>query len=228
MPGWFAELRRNPSAPYVIPFAAFLLLLGAGKWIGLPDTADAVAWFFVMAAILWFCSRQVIDLRVSRPVAATLVGAGVFALWIAPDLLWPHYRGFWLFQNALTGTVQSSLSTAGLQNPLVLVFRSARAVLIVPIVEELFWRAWLMRWLISPDFQSIRLGTYAAASFWITATLFASEHGPFWDVGLATGIIYNAWMVRTKSVGDLIWTHAVTNACLCAFVILAHQWQYWL
>ena len=65
-------------------------------------------------------------------------------------------------------------------------------------------------------------------AFWVVALLFASEHGSYWDVGLLTGIIYNAWAVRSKSLGDLILTHAVTNACLCAYVIAAGKWEYWL
>ena len=60
------------------------------------------------------------------------------------------------------------------------------------------------------------------------ALLFASEHGPYWDVGLAAGILYNWWMIRTKSLEDCILSHAVTNACLAAYVLTRHQWQYWL
>jgi uncharacterized protein len=100
-------------------------------------------------------------------------------------------------------------------------------VLIVPVVEELFWRAWLMRWLINTDFQQVKLGTYSPLAFWVTAVLFASEHGPYWDVGLLTGIIYNSWMIRTKSVGNCILMHAVTNGALSAYVIATAQWQYW-
>jgi CAAX prenyl protease-like protein len=96
------------------------------------------------------------------------------------------------------------------------------------VIEELFWRGWLMRYAISPRFETIRLGTYSAFSFWITAVLFASEHGSFWEVGLVAGIIYNWWMLRTHSLGDCITAHAVTNACLAAYVIAGGQWQYWL
>ena len=102
-----------------------------------------------------------------------------------------------------------------------------RAVLIVPIVEELFWRAWLMRWLVNPDFKKVALGTFTPLAFWVTAALFASEHGSYWDVGLLTGIIYNLWMIRTKSVADCILMHAVTNGALSAYVIITAQWQYW-
>ncbi len=97
----------------------------------------------------------------------------------------------------------------------------------VPMLEELFWRGWLMRWLISPKFETVPLGAYQAGSFWITAALFASEHGPYWDVGLVAGIAYNWWMIRTRSLADCILAHAVTNGCLCWYVVVTHRWEYW-
>jgi hypothetical protein len=109
-----------------------------------------------------------------------------------------------------------------------LAFRVAGSALLVPVVEELFWRAWLMRWLISTHFTRIPLGTYAARAFWLSAALFAAEHGPYWDVGLAAGVAYNWWLVRTRSLADCILAHAVTNACLAVYVLLAGAWQYWL
>ena len=60
-----------------------------------------------------------------------------------------------------------------------------------------------------------------------TALLFASEHGAMWDVGLAAGLLYNFWMRRTRSLGDLILAHAVTNACLSAYVLSRGRWEYW-
>jgi CAAX prenyl protease-like protein len=98
---------------------------------------------------------------------------------------------------------------------------------LVPIAEELFWRAWLMRWIVSQDFTEIPLGAWSARAFWIVAVLFAAEHGALWDVGLAAGILYNWWMVRTKSLGDVIVAHGITNAVLSAYVIFAGRWEYW-
>jgi CAAX prenyl protease-like protein len=152
---------------------------------------------------------------------------GVFALWIAPDLLIPGYRNFPLFSNAVLGHTHSSLSPAALHSAWILSWRTARAVLIVPIVEELFWRAWLMRWFINTNFRKVPLGAYAPFSFWLTAVLFASEHGPYWDVGLLTGVIYNFWMIRSKSVADCVLMHAVTNGVLSTYIIATGQWQYW-
>ena len=152
---------------------------------------------------------------------------GVFVLWIAPDLLFPGYRAHWILSNSITGAVTPGLPLSEQSNIPVLLLRGLRAALIVPIVEELFWRAWLMRWLIRPDFSKVPLGTYAPQAFWIVAVLFAGEHGPFWDVGLACGILYNWWMVRTKSLGDLILMHGITNACLSVYVVAAGKWEYW-
>jgi CAAX prenyl protease-like protein len=194
----------------------------------LPDLADQILRVIVMTAVIWLVARPVIDLRV-RNVAATLaIGVAVFVVWIAPDLLIKGYRHFWLFENKLTGSAETSLSSAATMNWAVLTLRMIRAVIIVPIIEELFWRAWMMRWLIDTDFEKVPLGKYSAQAFWIVALLFASEHGAYWDVGLLAGILYNWWMVRTRSLGDLILAHAVTNGILGAYVIAFGKWEYWL
>ncbi len=216
------------ALPYVLPFAVFMLLLAAQKQLAALGRWDAPVRVIVLAAVIWFFSRRVLSFQIAHWAGSAAVGVAVFALWVGPDLLFPAYRNHWLFQNALTGNLASSIPPGLLTDPLVLAFRAIRAVILVPILEELFWRGWLMRWLVSPDFDKVPLGTYAAGAFWITALLFAAEHGPYWDVGLLTGVIYNWWMVRTRSLGDCILMHAVTNACLSLFVIVGGHWEYWL
>lgn len=190
--------------------------------------ADQIARVVILTVALLVCSRHVIDLRIERWLPSLVLGVFVFGIWIAPDLLISNYRHHWWFENPLLGSAQTTLPAAAQTETPVLLFRTIRAVLIVPIVEELFWRAWLMRWIIRQDFLKVPLGTYAPQAFWITAVLFACEHGSYWEVGLAAGVIYNWWMVRTRSLGDLIFVHAVTNACLSAYVIFAGKWEYWL
>jgi len=65
-------------------------------------------------------------------------------------------------------------------------------------------------------------------SFGVVALLFASEHGPYWDVGLVAGVLFNLWMIRTKSLGDLMLAHGITNLCLSGYVIVGGKWEYWL
>ena len=161
------------------------------------------------------------------PLQSILLGVGVFVLWIGPDLLWPGYRESSLFNNGIIGSPESSFPEASRTDTLALVLRAARATLLIPIVEELFWRGWLPRWAINPDFDKVPLGTYTPFIFLVTAVLFASEHGSWWDVGLLAGMAYNWWMLRTRSLGDCVLAHAVTNGCLAAYVVAEGKWQYW-
>lgn len=220
--------QRHPSVAYVAPFAVFMVLLALGSSVPLDPRLWSGLRILIVGVVLWACTRGVVTWSAPTWGKSIALGAAVFVLWIAPDLLFPTWRAHWLFSNWLTGKVEVPLSLEGRHDPLVLILRTMRAVLIVPIVEELFWRGWLPRWLDNmEDFRKVPLGTYTRLAFWSTAILFAAEHGPMWDVGLATGVIYNWWMKKTRNLGDLMLAHAVTNACLSAYVMLGGKWQYW-
>jgi hypothetical protein len=221
-------MTKHPAMPWVLPFAVFMALLAISPQLGLPPRADLVLRLALPTLAVVLFSRKVLDFRCASPLISVLVGIGVFVLWVAPDLIWPGYRESVLFQNPLTGSLKSSLSADARSDWLSISLRVARASLIVPVVEELFWRGWLMRWLADPDFEKLPVGHYDKRAFWITAALFALEHGPYWDVGLAAGAVYNGYLVRTRRLGDLILAHAVTNACLAAFVLWSGRWEFWL
>jgi CAAX prenyl protease-like protein len=219
---------RHPAVPYVLPFAVFLLFLGLQPYNPLPGPIEQVVRVAILTAVIWFFSRRVLDFKLANPALTVLFGVAVFGLWILPDLLIPGYRSHWLFTNSITGAVSSSIPPADLRSPWVLVFRTLRAALLVPILEELFWRGWLMRWLDNPDFEKVPFGRYAHQAFWLSAALFASEHGPFWDVGFLAGALYNFWAIRTKRLGDCILAHGVTNLCLSLYTIATGKWEYWM
>ena len=224
-----SESQNRATLGYIAPFAVFVTLMALERAVGLP-----AGWFFpirflVVLGILATVSRRLVSLRASMPIGSVAVGFAVFLVWIGPDLLFgPTYRQHWLFANPVTGQAVSSIPADLKRNFGFIVFRIMSCVVTVPILEELFWRGWLMRWLVAHDFRSVRVGEYARPAFWLVALLFASEHGPYWDVGLAAGIIYNWWCIRTKNLADCIVAHAVTNFLLSAYVLWAGQWQYWL
>jgi len=219
---------KHPAIPYVLPFASFIAFLGLAKYTGADARWEYPLRVVAVTAVLIAFSRGALQWRPAKPLASVLLGILVFAIWVAPDVLWPNYRNHWLLSNAVFGFPRSSLQEGVRANCTFLLFRIVGTVIVVPIVEELFWRAWLLRYLISPDFLKVTLGTYAPLSFWLTALLFASEHGSYLDVGFVAGIAYNFWLCRTRTLADCILAHAVTNACLAAYVVLAHHWQYWL
>ena len=212
---------------WVGPFAVFMLLLAVTGELPLPVLQRELLRMAILVAAIVGFSRHVLPHRAPHWLASTALGVGVFAMWVAPDVLIAGWRDHWLFQNGVTGRIRTSIAPDELTPP-VLALRFLRAALVVPIVEELFWRGWLPRWLQDTRFARVPLGTYTSFAFWSTAALFAAEHGPFWEVGLLCGVVYNWWMRRTRSLGDLILAHAVTNACLSAYVIASERWGFWM
>lgn len=222
-------IARYPSIPWIAPFIVFMVLLAVAPSLPFGQPWESLFRVGILVLVLAACSGDIIrSLRVKHAIASVGLGLAVCALWVAPDFLVPGWRSHWLFQNSVTGTVQHSIAPAELANPLVMALRIARAALLVPVLEELFWRGWLPRWIVNNDWQKVQLGTYNAMAFIATAVLFASEHGPFWEVGLLCGLIYNWWMWRTKSLGDLVLVHGVTNAALAAFVLVTGKYEYWM
>ena len=200
-------------------------MLALQKYVPIP----APVRFLVSIAAILAVSREPLRGRPSSPLLSILLGLGVFAIWIGPDAIAPAWRTSVLFNNPVVGQPAGNTPPALKNDFLFLFFRIAISVIAVPILEELFWRGWLMRWLIDgDDFLRVPLGKYTPMAFWVTALLFAAEHGSFWDVGLITGAIYNWWMVRNRNIWDCIVSHAVTNGALAAWVVGAGQWQYWL
>ena len=221
-------MRRDSTAAYVAPFAVYVGCMALDRVVPLPAGMLYPLRAALVLATLVIVSLHVIPWRPSWGLMSTLVGIAVFAIWAAPDLLWPNLRTHWLFRNFLTGEAQSTLPAALKTNVGFLSVRVFGSVVLVPILEELFWRGWLMRWLINGNFAKVPIGSYSRMSFWVTALLFASEHGSYWEVGLAAGIIYNWWVMRTRNLADCILAHAVTNGLLAAYVVTFDQWQYWL
>ncbi len=218
---------RTAIIAHTAPFATFVGLMALERTVSLPPQVFYAVRFVLVACLLVFLSRPYLSFRLSFPFASLALGALVFVIWIAPDLLF-GYRHFWLFENVLTGRASSAIAPA-LQHNLPFIFiRTASCTLLVPVFEELFWRSWLMRWLIKPHFLTIPFGFYARFAFWAVAILFAAEHGPYWEVGLASGILYNWWAVRTHSLADCILAHAVTNGLLSLYILMSGHWEYWL
>jgi hypothetical protein len=212
---------------WVGPFAVFMAWLAIDKYLPIANPAKELIRDAVLIVSIFAFSRRVLPTRAPYWAASIALGIGVFALWVGPDLLIPGWRSHWLFQNSITGRITTSIPPREL-TPLMLGLRLMRASLLVPVLEELFWRGWLPRWMQDARFYRIPLGQYSTLAFWATAVLFALEHGPYWEVGLVCGIIYNWWMRRTRSLGDLMITHAATNLALSTYVIVSGRWSFWM
>src|SRR5205823_12301077 len=108
-----------------------------------------------------------------------------------------------------------------------LCFRIAATVITVPIAEELAFRAFLMRRLIAPNFETVSCQAFSLAPFLISSLAFGVLHGDRWLAGSIAGILYALIFLRRGSIGEAIAAHAVTNALLALWVLSAGHWELW-
>jgi hypothetical protein len=104
--------------------------------------------------------------------------------------------------------------------------RIAGAALVVPVMEELFWRSFLMRWIESSDFEAVDPSRIRMKSFVITVVLFGFEHN-LWLAGMVAGVVFNALFMRHRTLWSPILGHSVTNGLLGVWVVATGNWSYW-
>jgi CAAX prenyl protease-like protein len=102
------------------------------------------------------------------------------------------------------------------------------AVLVVPVMEELFWRDWLWRTILAPnDFKLAQVGEFEWPAFLGVAGAFALVHLPWWPTAIVWALMIGALLIYTKSLGACILAHAVTNLLLALYVLKTHAWHLW-
>ena len=152
---------------------------------------------------------------------ATALGLGVAALWVGLDGHYPELP--------FLGGKRSSFDPNAMPRAGMIAFVAVRLlglVILVPLIEELFWRSFLMRWVIDPDFARVPIGKVTPLAAAVTSVAFGLAH-PEWLPGLITGLAW-AWLVwRTKSISACVVSHAVANLALGLYVIATGDWKYW-
>ncbi len=214
------DLLKHPATPYVAPFAVYMLFLaGEGAIAGSVYRLYPVKAVAVAVTLLWAWAGVRDDLRARGGLFfGALIGVLALGVWIGPEVL----------RITQTDFAASGFNPHYTPHPtLVTCFRIAGAVLVVPVMEELFWRGWMIRWLVKEDFRSVPLGAFTWESFGITVVLFGLEHGALWHVGMITGALYNWILYRTRSLWACILAHAITNLLLAAYVLATGKWGYW-
>ena len=149
---------------------------------------------------------------------SVIAGIIVFVLWINMD---------WSFATA--GTVEGFNPYIHGSATLVWALIGIRlfgAAVVVPIFEELFWRSFIIRYIIDNDFLKVPLGKFTWASFIVTSIFFGIEHN-LWLAGIVAGVVYTLLLYRTKKLLCPIISHGVTNLLLGIYVLQSGNWQFW-
>jgi exosortase E/protease (VPEID-CTERM system) len=210
---------ENPTAPYLVPF---LMILGAGMVSG--AMSGRFEWlyplrFFAAGGALWVFRHRYSKLDWRVGWLGPAIGASVFVVWIALDRL-GGAQGAEAMPQALAA------SSAGMRM-MWIAFRVLAATITVPIAEELAFRGFLMRRLISQDFESVAWTRFTWFSLLVSATLFGALHGGLWFAGILAGLLYSFAVIRRGRIGEAIAAHATTNALLAVYVLAYGQWHLW-
>lgn len=227
-----------PKFPYshTLPFFLYLLFLALAQWLGsLHEAGQAwvvdwdLRWLYpvkvlCVAALLWHFRNCYTELKSFAALtgrhwlAAVSTGVVVFVLWINLDVGWGML--------ASNSSGFNPTSADGSIDWRLVIARWLGAAIVVPVMEELFWRSFLMRWLDQVDFRMVSPARISLRALLVASLLFGFEH-QMWFAGILAGLAY-AWLYRrTAQLWATVVAHGVTNGLLGFWVLYTGNWQFW-
>lgn len=222
-----APLFTRAAWARILPFGAYIFFIILGDMLERAGIARAdLRWLYpvqvgtvaVLLAVNW---RAYHELRApfvggARLLVSLAVGVLVWVLWINLDLPWM--------------TVGSSPGydprTDGAFDWPLVVIRILGAALVVPVMEELFWRSFVMRWVDSADFEALEPARVGLKGFLVSVVLFGFEHN-LWLAGIVAGVAYSLLYMRHRNLWSAVLAHAVTNGLLGIWVVATGSWAFW-
>lgn len=216
------RITDSPSLVRVVPFAVFAIFtLGQGR-LG----ESSAYWIYALktvvgAALIWAVRAYIPEMRWKVSWAAVVTGVGVFILWIG--LEGPYLR-------LGTATTPWNPHRAFGENSIlawaIILVRMAGSTLVVPPLEEVFYRSFLYRYIRRVDFLTVPFDQFDWKAFVITAVIFGVSHYE-WLAGVLCACAYQGLVIWKRRLGDAIVAHAITNLLLGIWVVGAGDWRFW-
>lgn len=244
-PPWLtAMVRAEPRAPLMAPFMTYLVLMLLNDAFPTRLQPLAIALHIALAGwVVWLFRHHYPPW--GKPLAgpAMLVGIAAAALWV--------HGQYWLDSVFVGGHSLGGTMSFGWRPPFIhlepatlvsprevygdgtlfwshVVLKICRAVTIVPIVEELFWRGFILRAFVNWDrFQHVPWGQFSWVAFLGSSLLSTVQHPANWGVSIPCWMLFNVLFYKTRSLSCLMLTHAVTNFALYLYVVRSGDWRFW-
>jgi exosortase E/protease (VPEID-CTERM system) len=210
---------RNVAAIYLLPFLAILAAAFFSK-----AATSGFEWayplrFIAAAAALWFYRKEYRRIDWGFSWRGPLIGALVFAMWLGLS----HWAS--APANSSLGAALAALTAP--QRIGWLIIRVAAAVLTVPIAEELAFRGFFLRQMVSADVESVAYRAVTPLAILVSSVAFGIMHGKLWLAGIVAGIAYALVVKRTGRLGEAVAAHSTTNLLLAAWVLIRGDWGLW-
>jgi CAAX prenyl protease-like protein len=227
---------RHPFHSIVAFNLPFLLYVGLTMFESSPALGLNYEWVCtlkgVLAAIALYAFRrsypEFSNIGIPVAIAAGILG---FGIWIALERLQASLPAMkvlsgWLLQGSRAGFDPFSNGGPSTAQVAFVGVRLIELAVIVPLIEEIFWRGFLSRYLISDDFETVVPGTFTAFSFIIVTVAFTFVH-PEILAALGWCAMINLLYWWTRNLWACIVMHAVTNGLLGAYVLMTKNWHLW-
>ncbi len=206
----------------MIPFFIFLLLTSSQAWLG---EAGRYWMYFgktlVGAWLVWLMWPYVKEMRWAFSWEAVVVGVLVFAIWVGLDPFYPKMgeAGDPWNPNDLFGN-------GAVLAWFFVIVRIAGSSIVVPPLEEVFYRSFVYRYIAKPGFESVPHNYFGWAPLLVTSGIFGLVHHQ-WLAGILCGLLYQGLVIRKNRLGDAMTAHAITNFLLGIWVVAKPAWHFW-
>ena len=207
----------DAAAPFLAPLlAALATALVTSIWATGPVDGWYGARIAASVGVLLLVRRSLPAPAFDWSWLSALLGVLVGAAWVA-----------WL---AWEGAPTSPLGTALSALPPVdraawLAVRITGSVLVIPLVEELAFRGFLLPWLVSPDFEKVSPRAWTWSAVILSSLAFGAIH-QHWILGTLAGMVFAAARLYRGRLSDAVLAHAVANAVVAA-AALSGRWGLW-
>ena len=241
---------NQTTRAYVIPFLAFMAFLPLSEafairnpespwWRQAPELWIYPVQVIVCLVLLWTYRRAYSFASMNRSsfIWAAIVGAAGFVIWITPSLVGSSGGSerlaileFLGFKSRPDGFDPTVVQESPIAFALTIALRFLRLVVCVPLVEEIFWRGFLMRAVAAPNsrFEQVPVGSHSWLAFWGTTIAFVLVHSPADYIGAACfGSMVYLLTVKTGNLWAAVLAHAITNLALGVYVMATKQWGFW-
>lgn len=245
-----ARLTRAHVAPFAV-FMAFMLVLQITEMMIGWDHPQAPWWrrdpahfiyplqtLVTLGLVIYYWRFFTFNWSLKWALIAVPFGALGIAFWLLPAMAYD-----WL---GLTGKTTGVLAALGVdaradgfdpgvfENPAAwwsaVVLRFLRAAVVVALVEEIFWRGFIMRYVCDweGDYWKQPFGKATWKSYLIVTGLFMIAHAP---VDYAGAFVYGSLTyllcVWSKNLGACVIMHAVANFLMGLYIMATGKYGLW-
>lgn len=220
------QFEESPVTARVLPFVVFLVLTSAQDMLG----AEYRYWLYlaktlVGAWMIWEMREFVTEMRWAFSWEAVTIGVGAFILWVGLDPFVPKNQLF--FEPG--GGDWNPHTQFGDDSAMAWMFVAVRILgssVVVPPLEETFYRSFLYRYFVRTNFLKLPLNHRHPWSWVATSLVFGLVHYE-WLAGILCGLGYQWLVLRKNRLGDAMTAHAITNFLLAGWVVGKGAWQFW-